>query len=160
MATIRETAINYIKTQLATITIANGYSRDLGTKRIYGVKETPSQVVPPAIIIMQGEEEVMNNIGERFSCELEIAIGFVDRDRTTNPDQDATTFMGEIQKVLPIEFDITMPIYPSGDSVPGTIVLMEVGNTINITAAVPGIIMGQVTYIMKYRRNIYDPNRF
>lgn len=160
MDTIREKAINAIKGYLSTITIANGYSRDIGPKRVYGIKETPSEVIPPAIILMQGDEIVENNIGERFSCYLEVAIGFVDKDKTSNPDKDATTFMAEIQLAVPIEFDVICEIYPSGNAIPGKIVLMEKSNSINITAAVPGVIMGQITYEMQYRRNIYDPSRF
>lgn len=160
MATIREKAIQAIRDQLATITIANGYSRDIGPKRVYGVKETPSEVVPPAVLIMQGEEEVDNNIGERYSCELEIAVGFVDNSRTKDPDKDATTFLGEIQKCLQIEFTIVHGVYPSGEDAPQNIVLKEVANSINVSTGVSGIIMGQVTYIMCYRRNIYDPNKF
>jgi len=117
-------------------------------------------VIPPAVILMQGEEQVENNIGERFSCELEVAVGFVDRQRTQDPDADATAFMAMIQKAVPIEFEIIAKVYPSGSDVPGKIVMMEVGNTINITSAGSGIVMGQVTYIMSYRRNIYDPSRF
>lgn len=158
--TIREKAIQYIRDQLATITIANGYSRDIGPKRVYGIKETPSEVVPPAVLIMQGDEEVTNNIGERYTCELEIAVGFVDNNRTKDPDKDATTFLGEVQKCLPIEFTITHGVYPSGADAPQTIVLKEVANSINISSGNSGIVMGQVTYIMCYRRNIFDPNRF
>lgn len=160
MPTIRELAISAIKTQLATITIANGYSRDIGPKRVYGIKEAPSQVVPPAVFLMQGEEEVTNNIGERYTCELEISVGFVDNNRTTDPDKDATTFMGEIQKCLQIEFQIIHGVYPAGVDAPQIISLKEMGNTINVSQAVPGIVMGQITYLMAYRRNIYDPNKF
>lgn len=158
--TIREKAIEAIRTQLATITIANGYSRDIGRSRVYGIKETPSSVIPPAVLIMQGEEEVNNDIGERYSCELEIAIGFVDNSKTKDPDKDATTFLGEIQKCLQIEFTITHGVYPSGDDAPQNITLKEVANSINISTGVSGLVMGQVTYIMYYRRNIYDPERF
>ena len=160
MATIRELAVQAIKDQLATIKISNGYSRDIGPLRVYGLKQTPSSVIPPAIIIMQGEEEVMNNIGERYSCELEIAVGFVDNNKTKDPDKDATTFMGEIQKCLQIEFSVTHGVYPSGSDAPQTIVLKEIGNSINVSDGTPGIVMGQITYLMCYRRNIYDPNKF
>lgn len=158
--TIRERCIDYIKAQLATITIANGYSRDIGTKRVYGIKSTPTEVIPPAVIIMQGEEITENDIGERYSCELEIAIGFVDNNKTKDPDKDATTFMGEVQKVLPIEFEITHGTYPPGPTVTQRVSFKEIGNSINISDGTTGIVMGQVTYILRYRRNIFDPDSF
>jgi hypothetical protein len=160
MATIREKCIDAIRTYLTGITVANGYSRDIGPKRVYGIKETPSSVIVPAIFIMQGEEQTLNDIGERYSCELEIAIGFVDNNKTNNPDKDATTFMGEIQKVLPIEFEVEHGTYPPGPTVTQRVVLKEVGNTINISAGTSGIIMGQITYILYYRRNIFTPDAF
>jgi hypothetical protein len=156
---IRDLIIDGIRTNLSNIKIANGYSRDISTDRILGIVDTPTAVRPPAIILIQGEEQVLNKIGDRYECIFEIMVGFVDSVRTQVPDKTATSFMAEIQDALPIEFDINTKIHPSGNATTMTVQLQEVGNTINVNAGTTSLVLGQVTYECQYRRNIHRPDR-
>lgn len=160
MASVRETIIAFFKTQLAGITKDAGYSRTLGVSRVLGIRETPSGTPVPAVFVMQGEEIVDQRVGDRYSCLLELAIGFVDHPETDDPDSEANLFMSEIQKVIPIEFNIQCPNYPLGTVVDSTVVAKEIGNTINITMSTPGLVIGQVTYEVAYRRSIFNPDMF
>ncbi len=160
MASVRRTAIEYIRARLASISTATGYTRDVGDMRVIEVSAFPTEVPPGSIILVDGDEIVDNRIGERFECSLEVLVGFVDTVRTSNPKAEANVFLAEIQKVMEIEFTIQCPIYPLGSVQPGTIVCKEIGNSLNISSAIPGSYIGQIVYDMKYRRNIHDPNMF
>ena len=82
MASIRENCIDYIKAQLATVTLDNRYPTGIGTDRIIGIVENPTSVPTPVIFLMQGEEEVDNNVGDRYHCILDVSIAFVDQKTT------------------------------------------------------------------------------
>lgn len=158
MPTVRQTIIDTIRTQLTAITLANGYSRDVGEERVFGIKDAPTGIPMPAILIMQGNETTPHQDSDRYHCFLELAVGFVDNWAGTSPDHEALSFMADIQKAIQIESSITVLYYPSGNPGLHMIQVIEQGNSINVTDAIPGIIMGQVTYEVRYDRNVYDPN--
>lgn len=162
MASVREKAVDAVRALLATVTLDTRYPSGIGTDRVVGIQENPSSVPTPVILLMQGEEEVDNVVGDRYHCVVDVSIGFVDHVQTgDNPDKDATTFMSEIQSIIPIEFQITAPQYNGlNDNALQTVQMKEVGNTINVSAALNGMYLGQISYEMFYRRSIFTPNSF
>jgi hypothetical protein len=149
-----------IRTRLEGITIANGFSRNIGAQRVHEIQSMPTEVPPPGIILVQGDEMVDNRVGDRYACTLELMVGFVDKIKTKEPNEEANIFLAEIQKVMAIEISFSCPVYPLGSVQPGTAQAKEIGNSMNISTAVPGMYLGQIVYDVMYRRNVHDPNMF
>ena len=159
MASVRKTAINTIVSNLGNITTANSYSFDVGSDRVYRQADNPQVMPTPSVIVIQGEESIENEYSDLYECALEVVIGFVDVYNGDDPEGQANLFLADIQKATGREFRIAATRF--GGSVEGTttVQLAEVSNTVTITDALPGYILGQAVYEMRYRRHIEDPNR-
>jgi hypothetical protein len=158
MALIRQQVLDAIETKLEAITKSNGYSRNVGSSRVFEARKAPQQLPTPSILILQGDEFVDNSIGDRYVCTLPISIGFVDAYSGQEPDAEAMEFMADIQKAMGAEFALTVTMY-SGGTGSLTVQMLEEGNAINSADALPGRIYGDVEYRVVYNRNILDPSK-
>lgn len=158
MATpVRQLAVNEIRNRLSSISLENGYSRDVTSSRVFTYKDAPASMPTPCVILMQGDENIDKEYTRHYECYLELFIGFVDSYSGIDPEVEAVEFMADIQKAMGIEYEITTEEYNSRNSVSVTVQLKEIGNMINISESLPGIVVGQVVYHIRYRRRIEDP---
>ena len=158
MALIRQQVLDAIEGKLELITKANGYTRNVGTTRVFEARKAPQQLPTPSLLILQGEEIVTNNLGDRYVCELPLSVGFVDSYSGPEPDEEAIEFMGDVQLAMGAEFTLTVTMY-SGGTADMTVQMLEEGNAINSADALPGKVYGDIEYRVTYNRNILDPSK-
>lgn len=165
MKSIRQLAIDVINTRLATITQANGYSRDILPDQIYSLRESLGGLPTPALLVLQNDEEVVKQYSDLYECILEFDIGFVDSGAYLDPSDEANKFLADIQKAVGIEYVIQAPRANLNDDDGNpvisnvTVQLRELGSAITVTDSIPTFLMGRVTYKMTYRRNQSDPSK-
>ena len=159
MASIKQLAINAIKTKLISITKANGYTRNITANSIFTHADTATDIPMPAIILLEGEEEILKQYSDRYECRLELIVGFVDSWGSDDLEAGANIFMAEIQKAMGVEFNVTTTLYTTGTSVNTTVQLFEKGSEIYVANSLPNQITGKITYHVTYRRHILDPNK-
>jgi hypothetical protein len=154
---VRQLALNTIRSRLGEITIDNGYTRDVSSERVFTYKDAPASMPTPCIILMQGDETIEREYSRLYECKLELFIGFVDSYSGIDPEVEGVEFMTDIQKAMGIEYVIQSQEYNSREAVGVTVQLKEIGNMINVSEALPGLVVGQVVYNIRYRRRIEDP---
>jgi len=157
---VRQIGIDSVVLMLSEITTANSYSRDVGRDRIFTQATDPSSMPQPGIIVMQGEEEITDNYSNLYECSLEVMIGFVDTWHGESPEKEANKFLADIQKAITatgIEFTANVTD-SQGQTISNTYQFLEKNNAIDISDTLPGYIMGQITYEMRYRRQMNNPN--
>lgn len=159
MSSIRKSAVDKIADNLGLITTANGYNFDVGSERIYRQADSPELMPTPSIIVMQGPETIENEYSDLYECGLEIIVGFVDNYNGIDPEGEANLFLADIQKAIGQQFTIAATRYGQSDVGTTTIQIKEEENAIMISNSLPGYIIGQISYEMRYRRHILDPNR-
>lgn len=158
--TIRQKIVDAIVAKLADIRVKNGYTRDVGPKRVYSASKLPSQIPTPAIVLHQGNEMVATTNIDKYEVDLPIHIGFVDSYSGKEPDEEANIFLGEIQLAL-TGYEITVQAndYRSGSSYDVVARILETANGINNSDAIRGKCFGEISLIVKYSRSIYDPSK-
>ena len=158
MASVRQTIVEALAAKLEAITTANGYNFEVGSDRVFRSAETPTMIPTPAVVLIQGEENIEQNYNNLYQCTLEIVVGFVDNYSGSDPETQANLFLADIQKAMGVEFciDITNSAGAASET---TVIMLEEGNTITISEALPGFLIGQVNYEVQYRRNMLDPNK-
>lgn len=154
---VRQLAMDEIKNRLSSISLENNYSRDVTAARVYTYKDAPASMPMPSVILMQGDENIEKEYSRHYECYLEVFVGFVDAYSGTDPEVEGVEFMADIQKAMGIEYEITAEEYNSRNPVSVTVQLKEIGNMMNVSESLPGIIVGQVVYHVRYRRRIEDP---
>lgn len=154
---VRKLAVDVIRERLGDITIDNGYSKDVGPERVFAFKDSPNSMPTPCVMIMQGDEEIEKEYSRMYECYLEIYVGFAETFSGEDPDEEAVKFISDIQKAMGIEFEVTAKDYSSGNPTSTTIQLKEVGSMVNVSESLPGLLIGQVIYVLRYRRRIEDP---
>ena len=159
MASVRQAAIDAIIVKLGNITTANGYTFDVTSDRVYRQADNPETMPTPAVVVIQGEENIENVYSDRYECSLEVIIGCVDQYNGNDPEARANLFLADIQKAMGTEYMVTATPYGSSESGTTTINMLEEGNTITVTDALPGYILGQANYELRYRRHLLDPNK-
>jgi hypothetical protein len=156
---VRKLAVDVIRTRLGNITTDNGYSKDVGPERVFAFKDSPNSMPTPCVIIMQGDEEIEKEYSRLYECYLELYIGFAETFSGEDPDEEAVKFMSDIQKAMGIEFEVTAKGYNSEEDTSTTVQLKEIGSMINVSESIPGLLLGQVIYVLRYRRRIEDPTK-
>lgn len=159
MASVRQGAVDSIISKLSNITTANGYSFDVGSDRVYRQADNPEMMPTPAIIVVQGPESIQNEYSDLYECSLELIVGFVDNYNGTDPEGQANLFIADIQKAMGVQFEIAATGYGSTEVGTTTIQLKEEENSLVVSDALPGYILGQVVYELRYRRHTLDPNK-
>lgn len=157
MAIMRQQIIDTILARLRTITLANSYSREVGSKRVFNAKRLPQQLPTPAVILLQGDEMVSNRVGDRYECTLPVTIGFVDAYAGADPDAEAVEFLADVQRAIGVEFTVATTRYSDGAASSPTVRMREVGNAVNAGDPLEGKIFGEVQVEVIYQRSIYDP---
>ena len=158
MAIVRQQVIDAIEEKLQAITFANGYSREVGTRRVYTARRLPQSLPTPAIILYQLAELVQPNLQERYECALPLSIAFIDTYGGRDPDVEAIEFASEIQKAMGVEFIISCTSYVSG-TIDQTVRMEETGNFINAGEPLDGKIYGQIDYDVNYVRHMLDTEK-
>lgn len=157
-SSIRQLAVDAIITKLGNITTGNGYNKNITSKRIYTAKDNPTSLPTPAIVLVQGEEEIVNQHNERYECHLELDVAFVEGGAFSDPAAEGNKFIQDIQKAMGVEYNISAPQWNgSGSDVPSTVVMRELNSVLQVMDSVPNIIIGRVTYLIRYTRSVYDP---
>jgi len=159
MASVRQTAIDTIVSNLSNITTANNYTYDVGADRVYRQADNPAMMPTPSIIIVQGEENIDRQYSDLYECALEVIVGFVDNYNGTDPEGQGNLFLADIQKAIGREFVIIATPYGGSEAGTSTVQLTEQSNTVTISSSLPGYILGEIVFEMRYRRHIIDPNR-
>lgn len=154
---VRQLAIDEIKNRLSSITVDNGYNKEVGADRVFAFKDSPNSMPTPCVILMQGDEEIQKEYSRLYECYLELFVGFAETFSGEDPEEEAVKFMADIQKAMGIEFEVTATDYSSGNPTSTTIQLKEVGSMVNVSESLPGLLLGQVIYYVRYRRRIEDP---
>ena len=71
---IRENVLSALATLLSGITTAGGYETNMGNSVNRGLRESLEENDLPAIVIMEGTEDVVNDIIGKNSCNLNVMI--------------------------------------------------------------------------------------
>lgn len=158
MASVRQEVVNAIISKLQQITVANNYSFDVGSSRVYRKADSPELMPTPSIIAVQGEESIENEYSDLYECSLDMIIGFVDQYSGDDPETYANSFLRDIQTSLDRQFEVTVKQYGTGNSSTTTVQMKEQGNTITVSEALQGYVLGQVVYDVRYRRHTEDPD--
>lgn len=158
MAIVRQQVVDALEAKLQAITYANGYSREVGTRRVYTARRLPQSLPTPAIILYQLAEMVEPNLQERYECALPVSIAFIDTYGGRDPDVEAIEFASEIQKAMGVEFNLTCTSYVSGTT-DQQVRLQETGNFINAGEPIEGKVYGQIDYDVNYLRHMRDPEK-
>ena len=157
MALIRQQIMDAIFVRLRSITIANGYTRDVGERRVYHESELPENVPPPAILVLEGDERVSFDSTENYRCTIPLQVAFIARVKGQEAgDEVARSFMAEVQRAMGNEFEITTTGYSSGASITLTVNLYETGNSYVCDEQTAE---GDVSYSVEYSRHLKDPNK-
>lgn len=160
MAIIRQQIVDAIVSKLQAITYANSYNREIGTSRVYNANKLPQQIPTPAIVVLQGQEQASNKVGDRYECTLRISLAFIDAYSGSDPDTEANEFLADIQKAMSgAEISITTTNYSSGASVTTFAQILEQASMLNAGEPVRGKVYGEVHYNVIYQRSIFDPNK-
>ncbi len=157
MALIRQQVIDALVARLGAITLAGGYSREVGAKRVHHARRLPQQLATPAVVLLQGDEGVSSRVGDRYECSLPISIGFVDAYAGATPDVEALEFLADVQRAMQVEISLTVTRYSDAAAVPHVVRMLEVGNSINAGDPIDGKIYGEAQYEVIYQRSIHDP---
>lgn len=158
--TVRQIVLEAIIEKLKAIKFSNGYNREVPDSNVYAKRVVPTAVGVPSIMLVQGDEEVdpiaLNGV---YECDLRIGIGFIDSYFGDEPDMEVLEFMGDIQRAMGTEFTITCTSASSGTSSTQIVNMVETGNSINLSEALSGMILGQVGYSVRYRRHYLYPDK-
>jgi hypothetical protein len=159
MAIIRDLVMNAFKARLQGITIENGYSREVGSLRVFPKRAQPLSVPTPGIVVMQAEE-LMSEYGSGYRRTLKVMLVFVDSYGGADPDGEASQFLADIQKAVMQEtgvLSITVD-KASGGTAPAKVTIRERQNVLNGYGPENAKVYGDVTYELDYRTSIHDPS--
>lgn len=160
MAIIRQQIMDALKLRMQGITYANGYSREVGSKRVYNANKLPQNLPTPSIVILQGPEQVSNNVGDRYECILGVTIGFVDAYAGRDPDIEANEFLADIQTAFTNpDLAFTTTAVGSADSVGSSASILEIANVLNSGDPMDGKVFGEATFEIQYWRSIFTPQK-
>lgn len=160
MGIIRQGIVNSITSKLEQITYANSYNREVGKGRVYNANKLPQQIPTPSIIVLQGQENASNSVGDRYECSLSISIAFIDAYSGSDPDVEANEFLADIQKAMSgAQLTITTTNYSTGTAATTFAQILERGSALNAGDPVRGKIYGEVHYNVQYQRSIFDPSK-
>lgn len=158
MAIIRQQVIDALEIKLQAITFANGYTREVGTRRVYTARRLPQSLPTPAVILYQEAELTEPNMQERYDCALPISIAFIDTYGGRDPDVEAIEFTSEVQKAMGAEFHLACELY-TGGTTSQQVRMQETGNFINAGEPIDGKIYGQIDYDVSYVRHMLDATK-
>ncbi len=105
MATMREQILEAIKTQLETISIANGYVNDIDNVQRWNQRGNPVEP-SPCIIIAAGEEQKAPSPNPLYTCELPVFIDVwmcQEEDDATATDITLSSLLGDVEKCLMVD---------------------------------------------------------
>ena len=164
MASIRDQIVDRIVEKLATVTLANGYSFDVGSDRVHRARAVVSQLPTPCIVVAQGPEHVTNKVGDRDQRRLVLDVIFATRDAGGDPDGQACTFMRDVQTALggcraaTDDSLLTIDLIGGGTST-YQFILTEVQNEVNYGDVVPDLVYGAITFVAEYKSHLLDPSK-
>ena len=159
MAIIRDTVMDAFKARLQGITIDNGYSREVGSSRVFSKRAQPLSVATPGIVVLQAEE-LMQEYGSGYRRTLKVMLVFVDSYGGSDPDGEASEFLADIQKAVMQDqgiMSITVD-KASGGTGPSKVTIREKQNVLNGYGPENTKIYGDVTYELDYRTSLHDPS--
>lgn len=148
MASIRDTVLEGFKAKVQSITKANGYTDDIGS-RVFDYLVLPQQVPTPAAILAEGTEEVKEQGIGRYTRTINVAVGFIVAYSGGSPQSKARDVFADIQKACGSEFTVTVPLAAGGT---GTIrcEVVEVSNMHFYGTTSPGKVGGQIDFKLAY----------
>lgn len=164
MASIRDKIVDRIVEKLETITLANGYTFDVGEGRVHRARSYAPHLTPPCIVLAQGPEQVENKVGDRDRRKLVLDLVFVANNAAGDVDGQACTFMRDIQTALGgiraagTDSQITVDLVGGGTDT-YQFILTEVANEVNFSDVLPDLIYGGITYLVEYRSAITDSGK-
>jgi hypothetical protein len=155
---IRDNLVGQIATQLETITTTAGYSRSVA--KVYKTNPNSANVPSPAVVLVQGNEDVTDFVGPLVERNCNLNLTFVDNYTGSDPDGEALKFLSDIQRAVGqiLTFTYTADRY-SGGSGTGSATLTELGSSLNYSEAMRGKIYGTVSYALVYRTSSKDPRK-
>lgn len=159
MAIIRDLVMSAFKARLQGITIDGGYSREVGSSRVFPKKSQPLAIPTPGIVMVQAEE-LMEEYGSGYRRFLKVMLVFVDSYGGSDPDGEASQFLADIQKAVMQDSGIMSITVDkaSGGSGPSKVTIREKQNVLNGYGPENGKVYGDVTYELDYRTSIHDPS--
>jgi len=148
MASIRDTVLEAFKAKIQTITKANGYTDDIGS-RVYDYNAIPQQVPTPASIMAEGSEEVKEEGIGRYTRLLNVSVGFIVAYSGANPQQKVRDVIADIQTACASEFAVSVPLLAGGT---GSIRcnVVETGNVQFYGMVTPGKVGAQIDFELTY----------
>lgn len=159
MPIIRDTVMDAFRARLQGITIANGYSREVGATRVFPKKAQPLTIPTPGIVVMQAEE-LMEEYGSGYRRTLKVMLVFVDSYGGNDPDGEASEFLADIQRAVMQDQGIMSITVgkSSGGTGPSKVTIREKQNVLNGYGPENAKVYGDVTYELDYRTSIHDPS--
>lgn len=158
---IRQAVIDVVRTQLATITKANGYLFDVGATRVHLRDVINATVTCPAVMVVQrGETVQWASINRHYERDLTFQIGFVAEYNGEDPDGEAVRFMAEIERALGFQHFIEVTDLDTGTvTARHPIAFYQTGNLINVGEPLEGRVFGQLDYTVNYFTSYLDPRQ-
>jgi len=147
---IRETVLQALKTALEGITIANGYETDMGKTVERGLRVPLEEDELPAIVIVEGEEDVASEPFAKNTCYLQVEIhGYV---TFTDSDEGNWSAIGNKQIA-----DI-VKLIGLNQNLGGLAIDMQPAKRMNYEPESETVIKAvQVDFIIQYRTGYLDP---
>ena len=153
---LRTTLLAEVAAKLETITIANGYTRNVA--RVFQTPPNAMNIGTPAIVITQGTESIQEFVGDRLERDLSVNLTFVDSYAGDDADGEALEFLADVQRAIGSMLTFTISATrKSGGSGTATVRITEEGSALNFGDPIRGKIYGVVTYSILYRTSATDP---
>jgi len=155
---IRDNLIDQIADQLETITTTAGYSRSVA--RVYKANPNSANIPSPAVVLVQGNEDVTDFVGPLVERNCNLNITFVDNYAGQDADGEALEFLSDVQRCIGeiLTFTFSAERYPGGSGTCSAR-LSEIGSSLNYSDAMRGKIYGTITYNLAYRTSSKDPRK-
>lgn len=157
---IETTILNDIKSKLQGITKAKGYDFNVGTNGVKLYEVNVATIRQDTVsVVRRTTDESYEFAMDTVQYEMVLQVGFAHQYKGENPQQRANLFISNIRRVL--GYDNTIAVVKTNDvQIPnGQYILERKGSAMNVTDPVPGIVHGQVDYLLVYRTAISDDRR-
>lgn len=157
---IRKTAVAKLVSLLSEITVKNGYTFDVGPRRVFVRDIISENVEVPSLFVVQRIERVtMRSVQRHLDHWLTVNVGFCAAiDETGDPDARCAEFIADIQRAVPYTADISVRVLEDPTViVQDQISFTQRGNAINVAAPIAGRIFGQCDFELHYTTSHRDP---
>ena len=158
---VEQLVIDAIVAKLATITTANGYTRDIGPDRVLDYDAAPTQVPTPCLLLRVEETKTEADSFPRYQETLKLTVVFVDTLKGNTPGKEARGFKAEVLRALGDKLSVNTPITPPPNGTGGTrsiqVPIHRVASILNGGGLITNRVYGQVDLEVPFAVSRSDP---